>query len=207
MIRIAAAAAIFPLFIIDAAHFLVGKKNVPRSLFLGLLFGAMIGAFNFTQSSHDSLPLLLFIFALCISIATDYSYFLISRYATLYLIPLIWMGAYFHKIPLTLYESIEGTFLSFAFLWSIKHIFLLIKKYEGLGQGDIDMLAFIGAFTGILGAWCSLIYACIVCLIYIPANYLITRTYNPQIPLGVFLGIGCWLHLLFPHAYLNILNA
>ena len=66
-----------------------------------------------------------------------------------------WLS-YMHKLPLTAYESILGAVFGYAVLWIIAQLFHKIRKIEGLGQGDIDLLALIGAFTGVLGAWISL---------------------------------------------------
>jgi len=95
----------------------------------------------------------------------------------------------------------------FTFYGVLNHYFSLIRKYDGLGQGDIDMLTYIGAFTGILGAWCTLLYACIVSLSYLPLQYIFFKRHiSAQIPLGVFLCIGCWLYLLFPYFYFSLIN-
>lgn len=188
------------------AYFLLGEKykswpQVGNSItFLLLAFLPFSPAY-----STFSWQLTFFISTLCISLITDLYFFLISRYVTLYLVPFVWIAAYFHIIPLSLHESIEGAVLSFLFLWSFKKLFLTLRKYDGLGQGDIDMLTYIGAFTGILGAWCTLLYACAVSLLYLPLHYLFSKNSSPQIPLGVFLCIGCWLHLLFPYIYFTLI--
>lgn len=153
-----------------------------------------------------SWQLTFFMSTLCISLITDLYFFLISRYVTLYLVPFVWAGAYYQILPISFHESIEGALISFLFLWSFKSLFFIIRKYDGLGQGDIDMLAYIGAFTGTLGAWCTLLYACIASLSYLPLQYFFSKDTSPQIPLGVFLCIGCWFYLLFPHLYFSLIN-
>ncbi len=45
-------------------------------------------------------------------------------------------------------DSLIGILLGGGFLWSIACIYYLITKKEGLGGGDIKLLAWIGAFLG-----------------------------------------------------------
>ena len=198
---------LLPLLLIDIAYFLLGEKYQSRPIIGSLISGILLCSLPCAPSYSDySWQLTFFICTLCISLITDLYFFLISRYVTLYMVPFVWAGAYFQIIPISLYGSIEGAALSFFFLWSFKSLFLIIRKYDGLGQGDIDMLTYIGAFSGILGAWCTLLYACVVSLSYLPLQYFFSKESSSQIPLGVFLCIGCWLYLLFPHVYLSLIH-
>ena len=198
---------LLPLLLIDIAYFLLGEKYTSRPI-LGLIISAMLlCALPYAPAYPKySWQLTFFISTLCISLITDLYFFLISRYVTLYLVPFVCAAAYYQIIPISFQESIEGALISFLFLWSFKSLFFMIRKYDGLGQGDIDMLAYIGAFTGVLGAWCTLLYACIVSLSYLPLQYILSKDSSPQIPLGVFLCIGCCLYLLFPNFYFSIIN-
>lgn len=198
---------LLPPLLVVIAYFLLGENSKPWPSVGNFISYLLLYSLSFAPAYPEySWQLVFFISTLCISLITDLYFFLISRYVTLYLIPFMWIAAYFQIIPISLYESIEGALLSFLFLWSFKTLFFTLRKYDGLGQGDIDMLTYIGAFTGILGAWCTLLYACIVSLSYLPLQYFFSKNNSPQIPLGVFLCIGCWLYLLFPHLYTSLIN-
>ncbi len=198
---------LLPPLLVVIAYFLLGENSKPWPSVGNFLSFLLLYSLS-SAPAYSAYPwqLIFFISTLCISLITDLYFFLISRYVTLYLIPFVWIAAYFQIIPISLYESIEGALISFLFLWSFKHLFLLLRKYDGLGQGDIDMLAYIGAFTGILGAWCTLLYACIVSLSYLPLQHFFLKESSSHIPLGVFLCIGCWLYLLFPNFYISLIN-
>lgn len=45
-------------------------------------------------------------------------------------------------------ESLLGVLLGGGFLWSIAYFYLLLRKEEGMGGGDIKLLAWIGAVLG-----------------------------------------------------------
>lgn len=45
-------------------------------------------------------------------------------------------------------EAIVGVLLGGGFLWSIAHIYYLMRKEEGMGGGDIKLLAWVGAVLG-----------------------------------------------------------
>ena len=198
---------LLPLVLIDIAYFLLGEKYTSRPI-LSLMISAILLCSLPSAPAYPeySWQLIFFISTLCVSLITDLYFFLISRFVTLYLVPFVWAAGYYGILPISFHESIEGALLSFLFLWSFKSLFLMIRKYDGLGQGDIDMLTYIGAVTGILGAWCTLLYACIVSLSYLPLQYVFAKNNSPQIPLGVFLCIGCWLYLLFPNFYFSLIH-
>lgn len=104
----------------------------------------------------------IFFSALIVTIRTDAETMLIARSMTLALVPLAFLLSAFDFLPLSLFESILGALFGYSILWSIAKIFYIIKKQEGMGEGDFELLSMIGAFTGIVGAWITmLIGACL----------------------------------------------
>ena len=99
----------------------------------------------------------LFICALLITFFTDAQTRLISRFVTLFLVPFVITGAYFYYLPITFEQSVIGAFFGFFILWAVSKIAFYITKKESMGQGDIDLLCFIGAFLGPIGMWYSLV--------------------------------------------------
>lgn len=139
----------------------------------------------------------IFFSALIISFRTDCDQMLISRFATIYLIPLGLMAATFHKLPLSIEQSIAGTIFGYALLWCTQKISLIITKQDGLGQGDLELLSYIGAFTGPFGCWIALLVGSTagstITLLYMA----ITHHRIQKVPLGAYLSCGAIIFVLY----------
>lgn len=123
---------------------------------------------------------------------------LISRYVTIFLVPIgILMSAY-GLLPLSLKESICGALFGYIFLFGINSIFKYTRKKDGIGEGDFDLLMFIGSFTGIIGCWISVTIGSIFGSLYGIVSLLFAQQtqeskrsiQNTKIPFGPFLAIG-----------------
>lgn len=139
----------------------------------------------------------IFCSALIVTIRSDLATMLISRYATLFMIPIAVILAYCNLIPLTVTQSIAGALSGYLFLWSIAKLFAVIAKKEGMGEGDMDLIALIGAFTGIAGWWISLLIgSCIGSIIGIALIAVQKNDRSTQIPFGPFLAAGAITYVL-----------
>jgi leader peptidase (prepilin peptidase)/N-methyltransferase len=89
-------------------------------------------------------------------------------------------------------EALLGATLPAGSLWLGGILFERIRHKEGLGFGDVKMMAMIGAFLGLRGALLTLIAGSILGsvtgLVYIAITRKDMGTY--QLPLGTFLAIG-----------------
>lgn len=123
---------------------------------------------------------------------------LISRYASLLLIPFGWVLSAIDWLPLTLFESVIGSILGFGILFFIAYIFARITGKQGMGQGDLELLAFIGAFTGPLGVWATLTLASVIGAV-IGACYMaiFKQKRTIMIPFGPFLALAAMTYVLF----------
>ena len=66
-------------------------------------------------------------------------------------LPLLWAGITASALgwtPVPLKASIWGAIAGYMSLWFVYHAYLLIRKQEGLGQGDFKLLAALGAWMG-----------------------------------------------------------
>jgi leader peptidase (prepilin peptidase)/N-methyltransferase len=143
----------------------------------------------------------IFFSALLITIRSDLETMLISRYVTLFLVPLGFLLSTLGLLPISLADSLAGAFGGYALLWGTAKLFFLFTRKEGIGQGDVELLAFIGSFTGFAGAWLSLLLGSL-------AGSLLGITYiaithsgrNAKIPFGPFLALGaiCYIFLREP---------
>jgi leader peptidase (prepilin peptidase)/N-methyltransferase len=139
----------------------------------------------------------IFFSALIVTIRTDFDEMLISRFMTIYLIPVGLFAAVSAALPLTPTLSIAGIIFGYVILWCTKKISLAVAKQDGLGQGDLELLAFIGAFTGPMGCWIALLVGStcgsIITLLYM----IIIKQRIEKIPFGAYLSFGAMIFVLF----------
>lgn len=145
----------------------------------------------------------LFFSALIVTIRTDCEKMLISRYMTLGMIPIGIGLAFYGALPITVAQSVAGTIFGYAILWSIAYLFLALRKIEGLGQGDIDLLAMIGAFTGILGAWITLFIGAFLGSLVGSSLAIRSKRSDIKIPFGPFLATGALIYVFFQKFFID----
>jgi leader peptidase (prepilin peptidase) / N-methyltransferase len=177
-------------------------------------FIELLTALTFTALYHTTawfyFPAYFVLFsALIVTIRSDLEYMLILRAATLGIIPVALIASYFHFLPLSLMQSILGACLGYALLWSTRQAFWLLKQQEGMGEGDLELLAAIGAFTGPYGCWTILIIGSLMGSfigLILMAYWKIER--NFRIPFGPFLAGATLIYLLYKPtitAYMHLL--
>jgi len=89
-------------------------------------------------------------------------------------------------------EAAFGAFVPSVSLWLLGWLFEKLRHKEGLGFGDVKMIAMVGAFLGIQGALLTVILGSIagsiLGLIYIKATGKDAATF--QLPFATFLGVA-----------------
>ncbi len=87
-------------------------------------------------------------------------------------------------------ESAAGALLSSLGMWLVGELYLRLRQREGLGFGDVKMLALVGAFLGIEGSMMTImlgsLLGAISGLAFIKATGRDMSTY--ELPFGSFLG-------------------
>ena len=147
-----------------------------------------------------------FISALIITIRTDLEKMLISRFVSLFLIPLVFIASYFRLIPTPILSSFLGTIGGAGILFVVSRLFYILRKKEGLGQGDIELLGFIGSFLGLLGCWMSLFIGSFIGSAIGILFFIKKRTFSSvKIPFGPFLALGALSYLFFEKTILFLL--
>jgi len=93
---------------------------------------------------------------------------------------------------ISLGEAVLGAAVGSGLLWVVGRLYLAVRHREGLGLGDVKMLAAVGAFLGLQGALQTLVLGSIagsiVGLIYIKATRKSMATY--ELPFGTFLALA-----------------
>jgi prepilin signal peptidase PulO-like enzyme (type II secretory pathway) len=97
--------------------------------------------------SIPAIAILLLAYGLLISSLVDLRHKLLPDIVT---IPLLWIGLLLniYEIFATLESAVLGVAIGYAFLFLISRGFLLVTGREGLGDGDIKLLAMLGAWGG-----------------------------------------------------------
>lgn len=140
----------------------------------------------------------IFFSALLVTIRTDIEYMLISQCMSVYLVPIGIILSMIGLIPISILYSITGALGGYISLYLIAHIFTWYTGKKGLGEGDIELMAGIGAFTGPYGCWFSLLTGSIVGSV-IGILYMIftKQSSSIKIPFGPFLAFGAIAYVLF----------
>ncbi len=142
----------------------------------------------------------LFFSALIVTIRTDFELMLISRAMTWGMIPVGWGLSLSKHLPLTLTESILATLFGYALLWLVAYFFYRVRKIEGMGQGDLDLLAMIGSFTGMLGVWTSLFLGALLGTMLGLTKLYLHKKSSPVIAFGPWLACGAIIYVFFQKA-------
>jgi len=102
-------------------------------------------------------------------------------------------------------ESVVGAVLPAVFLWGGGWLYFKIRHREGLGFGDVKLIAMVGSFLGLRGALFTLIAGSLagslVGYSYIKIKRLDPDTY--ELPFGSFLGAAALLAMILGKSWAN----
>ncbi len=144
----------------------------------------------------------LFFSALIVTIRTDFEKMLISRYMTWGMIPFGFGLSAVGLLPITLLQSTTGMVFGYSMLWITARIFRAVRKLEGIGEGDLDLLALIGAFTGPLGAWVALFLGSLLGSVVGVIAMMQQRRTRVKIAFGPWLAAGAIIYV-FTQQFIN----
>lgn len=148
-----------------------------------------------------------FFSALLVSIRTDLEHMLISRLATIGMIPFAYFFAAIGLLPIALWQSLVGSVIGYLILYLIATIFYGITKKHGLGEGDFDLLAMIGAFIGLDGICITLSIGSWVGLI-VGLGYILFagKHFRIKIPFGPFLALGAMSYVFLQKPIMDFIS-
>lgn len=108
------------------------------------------------------------------------------------------------SIALPWIGSILGAIVAGGFLYFVAFAYEVVRKREGLGMGDVKMMAMVGAFIGwrlaLLTIFVGSVFGTIVGILLILFRKISTQG---KLPFGVFLGIGSALCLFYGFSLLR----
>ncbi len=89
-------------------------------------------------------------------------------------------------------QAVLGAGVISSLLWLVGVFYKRLRKREGLGLGDVKMVAMIGAFLGLHGALLTVVLGSVIGSVLGLGYILLTRkdasTY--ELPFGTFLGVA-----------------
>jgi len=147
----------------------------------------------------------LFVSALIVTVRSDLETMLISRVVTLYALPLGWLCSWLGWLPISIVESLFGSLVGYAMLWIVSRSYFLIKGQEGMGEGDLELLAFIGSFTGPLGCWAAVLIGSITGTLA-GIIQIMRQGKSERIPFGPFLALGAFIFILTCSHFFDLLG-
>lgn len=149
----------------------------------------------------------IFFSAFIISIRTDLQELVIPQIFSIWLVPLAITSAYLGFLKISFLESLIGAIFGYFILWIVGFSFKLFTKKEGLGQGDMELLALIGSIIGPIGVWITILIASFSGLI-IGSLYLFFKKKDQEklIPFGPFLILGSVSYFFFKNLIYSFLN-
>lgn len=172
---------------------------------MGLSF---VLAFHFIGWQWYLIEVLIFLFALITACFIDIDHYLLPDVFTLSGIVIGLVGAALNP-ERSFVDSILGVLLGGGFLWAIAYFYYVIRKEEGMGGGDIKLLAWIGAIVG----WKAIPFVIIAssltgtlggALVALRAS----KGMKAVIPFGPYLALGAVLYLFggesLAHWYLGL---
>jgi leader peptidase (prepilin peptidase) / N-methyltransferase len=104
-------------------------------------------------------------------------------------------------------DSLLGVILGGGVLWVIAFFYELFRKREGMGGGDIKLLAMIGAFCGVQGVIFTLVSGSLVgALVGIPLTFKKQEGMAYALPFGPFLSFGAFVYIIAGDPLLRALD-
>ena len=158
--------------------------------------------------SWFTLEMLIFVYGLIVVSFIDFDHMILPDSFTLSGIVMGLLGAFLNPDRQFL-SALLGVIFGGGFLWLTAYVYWLLKKQEGLGGGDIKLLAWIGAILG----WKALPFIILlssfvgatVGIIFLSLK---NSSLKSHIPFGPYLVLGALTSFFFgeslTHAYFSI---
>ncbi len=137
-----------------------------------------------------------FAFALVVASTIDLDQMILPDKLTLSGIVIGLVGAFLNP-ERVFFDAVWGVLLGGGFLWAIAYVYWLLRKQEGMGGGDIKLLAWIGAILG----WKAIPFVILVSSVIGSVVGLLWSLRSSEglkkaIPFGPYLALAALLYLL-----------
>jgi len=161
-----------------------------------LLMGILFSAVYFKAGlSFWGLELLIFVFGLVTVSFIDLDHMILPDEFTLSGVAIGLLGAWLNPEREFL-PSLYGVLMGGGFLWAVAYVYYAFRGHEGMGGGDIKLLAWIGAVLG----WTSIPFVILVASLIGSVVGLVSARakgagLKASIPFGPFLALSALLFI------------
>lgn len=139
---------IFSWLILRGKCYKCGEKFSVRYLLVEAIMGALFALSAYRYGlSWTLLESLIFIFGLVCCSFIDIDHMILPDEFTLSGIVIGLVGSLLNPARSFL-PSLYGVLIGGGFLWSVAYLYYIVRKREGMGGGDIKLIAWIGAVLG-----------------------------------------------------------
>ncbi len=105
--------------------------------------------------------------------------------------------SFFRRPDFWYIDALLGVLLGGGVLYAIAKLYELVRKAEGMGGGDIKLLAMIGAFCGWKGILFALVSGSIIgTVVGLPLMLIKGKDTKYAIPFGPFLSLGALVYVM-----------
>lgn len=173
-----------------------GQRFSFRYALVELLTGSLFAtAFFYFGFSWSLLEALLFLFPLVICVFIDFDHMILPDEFTLSGIVIGLLGAWLSP-ERDFMPALIGVFIGGGFLWALAYLYYVFTKNDGMGGGDIKLLAWIGAVLG----WEAIPFVIMVSAIVgsvvgLAFAWKSSEGLKTAIPFGPYLALGAILYL------------
>lgn len=175
------------------------KKKIPIrypivEFVMGVFFAAIFHQYGFSISTVEYL---VFAFAVITSSFIDLDHMILPDRFTLSGIVIGLVGAAINP-DRNFLDAFLGVFLGGGFLLAIAYFYYVFRKVEGMGGGDIKLLAWIGAVCGLQSILFVVLASSILGLL-VGVFYMISSKEGLKtgIPFGPYLSLAALIYILF----------
>ena len=188
-----------------------GKKISPIYPFVEII-SALILYLNFILFglTFQYVSVVVFELLLLVVIFVDIEHMIIPDEVSIGGIIIGFIFSFFNK-NITYIDSLLGIFIGGGILYLIIKGYFLLTKKEGMGGGDVKLLAMIGAFLGYKSLFFVILFSSLLgTIVGIPLMLLKGKDKNFAIPFGPFLSGAAIIYIYFGRElirlYLNTLS-
>ena len=173
-----------------------------------LLFCAALVALAFIDADHRILPDLITLNGLWIGLIISLILWVPGSLIARALQGLGWLDP--SPIAVSLISSVTGAIVGGGLLWAVREAYFRFRGVEGMGFGDVKMMAMVGAFVGVpLTLFTIMVGSILGSVIGILMMQFAGKDKAYELPFGTFLSFGAILAVLYGSEligmYLNLL--
>lgn len=177
-----------------------GNKISPRYPLVELISGLMaLATWIYFGLTVSAIVYFIFICALIVITFIDVDHRIIPNKITLPGIPIAFLTSSFLLPEMTPLQALIGLLAGGGSLYVVGLIYSLLTGQEGMGGGDVKLLAMIGALTGIKGVILTVLLSSVIGtlagLILMAAKG--KKDLKFAVPFGPFLALGSIIHIFF----------